>query len=166
MYQMLNHGVLRLSDGAVIPPDSGNKDWQEYQAWLLEGNIPVPLPSATLVQAQTVQISILAEAYNNAISQPVSFTSAGNITKTYNADMGSISNLQMCILGYMSAQATPSGFYWVAADNTQVPFTYSDLKALAAVMMAQGWAAFQHLQTQKAAVNAAVTVAAVQAIVW
>jgi hypothetical protein len=35
------NSILRLLDGAIIP-QGNNGDWQLYQAWLLEGNTPLP----------------------------------------------------------------------------------------------------------------------------
>jgi len=34
--------IVRLSDNAWIPPDPGNRDYQEYLEWLEEGNEPLP----------------------------------------------------------------------------------------------------------------------------
>jgi hypothetical protein len=133
---------------------------------VINGTLTAPTAAKLLAQAQQAQIATLAMAYQAAIVQPASYTSKGGVTKTYQADPGSLSNLQNTLLGLQAAGATPSGFYWVAADNTQVPFTYADLQGLAAALLAQGWAAFQKLQTLKSEVNAATTVSAVQAVVW
>jgi len=34
--------ITRLSDGASIPLNSDNTDYQAYLAWLAEGNEPLP----------------------------------------------------------------------------------------------------------------------------
>jgi hypothetical protein len=40
--QISTEAVLRVADGAVIPCDPRNVDYQEYQQWLAAGNTPLP----------------------------------------------------------------------------------------------------------------------------
>lgn len=120
----------------------------------------------TLGQVQFIKISGIYDAYQAAISQPVSFTTSGGVSKSFQADANSQDVLTKTTQGYGMAGSVPAGFFWVAADNTRVPFTLDDLKGLYAAMLAQGWDAFQHLQDQKSAINKATTVAQVEAVVW
>lgn len=34
--------VKRLADGACIPNDPGNMDWQDFQKWVADGGVPLP----------------------------------------------------------------------------------------------------------------------------
>jgi hypothetical protein len=36
------NGILRTADGACIPFDPANTDYQQYLKWLEEGNTPLP----------------------------------------------------------------------------------------------------------------------------
>ena len=42
-YKLTDSGVQRPEDGACIPDCVGNRDWDEYQIWLTDGNTPDPM---------------------------------------------------------------------------------------------------------------------------
>jgi len=153
-------GVFACAQDPKDHPNQGEIDDSDprYQAFIN--------PASTLAGAQAAKVAALVGAYQSAIAQPVNFTTAGGVAKAFQADANSIANLQAMLAAFTPAGKAPTGFYWVAADNTQVPFTLADMQGLAASIGAQGWTSFQHLQAQKAAVLAATTVSAVNAISW
>lgn len=43
MYKLTkSSSIIRLADGASIPNATGNIDYDKYQVWLAEGNLPAP----------------------------------------------------------------------------------------------------------------------------
>ncbi|MFL9930867.1 DUF4376 domain-containing protein [Paraburkholderia sp. RL18-103-BIB-C] len=125
-----------------------------------------PTAAQLLASAQSAQSAAIDEAYAAAVQQSVTFKTAAGVTETFQADAASQTILMQATQGYQIAGATPTGFYWKAADNTQVAFTLADLQGLYTTILAQGWAAFQKRTTLKEQIAAATTLAAVQAITW
>jgi len=59
--------VTRDADGAIIPADPNNSDFQTYQAWLGAGNTPSPVPVPALASAISTAIAGVL-AYANGIT--------------------------------------------------------------------------------------------------
>ena len=73
MYKLTNStGIIRLSDNASIPADEANTDWQQYQQWIAEGNMPEPadpLPPAPPKQLTSLEfLDLFTEAEQVAVA--------------------------------------------------------------------------------------------------
>ncbi len=53
--------VIRASDGAVIPPDPGNRDYAAFQGWQAQGGTPDPAPAASAVPGQITNFQARAQ---------------------------------------------------------------------------------------------------------
>lgn len=154
MYKNSPQGsIIRIADGASIPCDLANKDYQDFLDWQQSGGKIV----ADIDENRTEQIAILTNAYNTAIQVPVAY-----MNTTFQADEAS----QAVLTKVLVAGSVPVGFAWLDANNTPVNMTYAQLQGLAVAMLAQGQAAFVKLQTLKSQVRAATTVTKAQAVVW
>jgi hypothetical protein len=136
------------ANGKIIMPD-------------INGYPVATIPSLSLVDLKAAQITILTNAYNTAIQKPVSYMST-----TFQADSDSQTKVIQVLAAMTPAGVTPAGFYWVDAANNHVAMTLAQVQGLSQAMMAQGWAAFQHLQTRKTSVNAATAIPDVLSVVW
>jgi hypothetical protein len=59
----LTGAVIRESDGASIPPDDANRDYQEFLAWQADGGVPDPADPAP--EPETPPAAILRQIWQD-----------------------------------------------------------------------------------------------------
>jgi len=115
--------------------------------------------AATLSITKAKQKYLIETAYQTAITAPAAY-----MATTFQADNASQDILVKVLVGMQVVGATPAGFAWMDANNAAVPMTLADLQGLYGAVLTRGQADFTKKIIAKQAVDAATTVAAVQAV--
>ena len=115
--------------------------------------------AATLSITKANQKSLIETAYQTAITAPIACSGT-----SFQVDNDSQDILVKVLLGMQVVGATPAGFAWMDANNVAVPMTLAELQGLYAAILTRGQAEFTKKIAAKQAVDAATTVAAVQAV--
>ena len=85
---------------------------------------------------------------------------------TFDNRAESRADLNGILTNVLNGVTLPAGFAWRDASNVDHPFTVDDLKGLAAVMLANQWAAHQQKRVLLAQWEAATTAAEYEEIQW
>lgn len=112
-----------------------------------------------LASSQSTQLALMDSSYTSANTQPISY-----MNTTFQADDYSVNLLNQTIQ-IMTSTSTPNLTWW-DSNNNGVAMTLAQLVGLGAEIFSRGQTLFTHKQTQKSAIRAATTNAAVEAITW
>lgn len=127
MYTITINGlVVRDSDGATIPSDPENSDYQAYLEWQEAGNI-ANIP--TLIERRNLQRQIINSKRDESIYGGFVFDS-----HVYQSDANSqirISNAATSVIGTANL---PSNFVWRTKDNVDVQMDEVTIVALSAAL--------------------------------
>ncbi len=135
--------------------ETGNADFV-----VVEDEQPLP-PVLTLDQVKMLARQNIDAARESAIASGVTY--AGN---PFQSDPESVRNVNGVLGAINSGLALPAGFTWRTTDNRDVPFTASDVRALAGIMFSHGWEIYNKSWALKSQIMAAQAEADVQAVKW
>lgn len=98
-------GVIREADGAHIPDNPLNLDWQAYQAWLTAGNTPdAAAPADPVTQRNALLAAGIA----------ITSTATPALDGTYAVDAGSQAQIAAIVTGINAGKGFPEGAASVA----------------------------------------------------
>jgi len=127
MYKLTENGVIRLSDGAFIPNDPANKDWQEYQEWLKQGNQPLPqyTPQELKQKLQSEILSLRRQRINQVIVQQYEYDDLADVQAYLNDP-----NLQTECQALINWYLVYDDLVWDWIDNILPTIPDNDLETI------------------------------------
>ena len=149
--------IRRDADGAIIPPDRGNRDYEAYLAWLAAGNAPTPLPAPTLAELKAERRAALAERRRRA-------ETAG--TRVNGMSMSTDEKTQGKLTAAVVASVLDNAYAvnWKLADGSFALFDHAALIAAAQGVRAHVQNCFDREAQLAAAIDAAVDATALASI--
>ena len=173
MYRLTDGGVIRLSDGASIPADERNSDYQAFLAWQAAGGVPIPMqpaPYYELVDSEWVANLDAAKSANKSeIAEAFGAHIAGSVMVTLGYPMQFDTRDTLMVRGAIElAQATEQTTLYLtdALDVTHEGVSIAEAQATLMEMMAAFAQAHAKKQELRALIDAAQTVEDVEAVEW
>lgn len=97
MYKLGSNSLIRVLDGAIVPKDPENIDYQEYIAWLANGNEPEPADETPVMHSITPTMPVVLVGHDALIhitgapNETVRVSIGGDILETTLDDGGNAS---------------------------------------------------------------------------
>ncbi len=152
--------IIRTSDGAAIPADPANMDYQQYLAWLAAGNTPDP--AQTIDEVRAAKVSAI-KAMRDSLEQTGGFTYLGKIL---DSDSVSVERLNVAVEAAQATLAAGQTFSldWTCQDNSVLTMTAAQIVGAPVALAQSKEALYARARDLEAQVDSAATVDAVNAI--
>ena len=155
-----------LPPGAVPCPQSVAESPYQYVPNGSGGYTNAPA-SVLLAQAQSAQIALLQSSAQKAEQAPLTYTTSGGVTATFLMTPHQWTKFMGAYTKYVvKGDALPSGYSFFDQNGKPVVVTVADISGIFDAGMAQIDGAMVKLAGLIAQVEAATTVADVQAVTW